>query len=71
MSDAHSSEGERAARLAAQRKAWNDAHPGYYAEYRARNREDIRRKNRERDRARREREEKARPRRASIGRRRG
>ena len=62
MSDPHSSEEERAARLAAQRKAWNDAHPGYYAEYRERNREEIRRKNRdrERDRAQREREEKAR-----------
>ncbi len=62
MSDPHPSEEERAARLAAQRKAWNDAHPGYYAEYRERNREDIRRKNRERerDRAQREREEKAR-----------
>ncbi|WP_292831920.1 hypothetical protein [Microbacterium sp.] len=62
MSDAQPSDDERAARLAAQRKAWNDAHPTYYAEYRDRNREDIRRKNRERerDRAQREREEKAR-----------
>ncbi len=62
MSDAQSSDEERAARLAAQRKAWNDAHPNYYAEYRERNREDIRRKNREceRDQAQREREEKAR-----------
>ncbi|GAA1990053.1 hypothetical protein [Microbacterium pumilum] len=62
MSDAKLSDDERAARLAAQRKAWNDAHPTYYDEYRARNREDIRRKNRERerDRAQREREEKAR-----------
>lgn len=62
MSDAQPSDDERAARLAAQRKAWNEAHPTYYAEYRARNREDIRRKNRERerDRAQREREEKAR-----------
>lgn len=62
MSDAQPSGDERAARLAAQRKAWNDAHPTYYAEYRDRNREDIRRKNRERerDRAQREREEKAR-----------
>jgi hypothetical protein len=62
MSDAQPSDDERAARLAAQRKAWNDAHPTYYAEYRERNREDIRRKNRERerDRAQREREEKAR-----------
>lgn len=61
MSDAQPSDDERAARLAAQRKAWNDAHPTYYAEYRDRNREDIRRKNRERerDRAQREREEKA------------
>ena len=62
MSDARPSDDERAARLAAQRKAWNEAHPTYYAEYRERNREDIRRKNRERerDRAHREREEKAR-----------
>lgn len=62
MSDAKPSDDVRAARLAAQRKAWNDAHPTYYDEYRARNREDIRRKNRERerDRAQREREEKAR-----------
>lgn len=62
MSDAQPSDEERAARLAAQRKAWNDAHPTYYAEYRERNREDIRRKNRERerDRAQREREEKSR-----------
>lgn len=62
MSDAQPSDDERAARLAAQRKAWNDAHPGYYADYRERNREDIRRKNRERerDRAQREREERAR-----------
>lgn len=62
MSDARPSDDERAARLSAQRKAWNDAHPTYYAEYRERNREDIRRKNRERerDRAQREREEKSR-----------
>ena len=62
MSDAQPSDDKRAARLAAQRKAWNEAHPTYYAEYRERNREDIRRKNRERerDRAQREREEKAR-----------
>ena len=62
MSDAQSRDDERAARLAAQRKAWNDAHPGYYAEYRDRNREEIRRKNREymRDRAQRERDEKER-----------
>lgn len=62
MSDAHPTDEERAARLATQRKAWNDAHPTYYAEYRERNREDIRRKNRERerDRSQREREEKAR-----------
>ncbi|WP_346054625.1 hypothetical protein, partial [Microbacterium aurantiacum] len=51
MSDALPSDDERAARLAAQRKAWNDAHPTYYAGYRERNREDIRRKNRERERA--------------------
>lgn len=62
MSDAHPSEDERKARLAAQRTAWNDAHPNYYAEYRERNREDIRRKNRERERerAQREREDMAR-----------
>lgn len=62
MSDAHSRDDERAARLAAQRKAWNDAHPGYYAEYRDRNREEIRRKNREymRDQAQRQRDEKER-----------
>ncbi|MFB7891233.1 hypothetical protein ACFC1I_03415 [Microbacterium sp. NPDC056044] len=62
MSDAQSRDEERAARLAAQRKAWNDAHPGYYAEYRDRNREEIRRKNREyaRGQAQREREEKER-----------
>ncbi|WP_378721366.1 hypothetical protein, partial [Microbacterium terregens] len=62
LSDARRSEDERAARLAAHRKVWNDAHPTYYAEYRERNREDIRRKNRERERerAQREREEKAR-----------
>ncbi|MDT0181506.1 hypothetical protein Q9S36_15100 [Microbacterium sp. ARD31] len=61
MDDAQTSDDERAARLAAQRKAWNDAHPTYYADYRERNREDIRRKNRERERVRaqREREEKA------------
>ncbi|GAA5196746.1 hypothetical protein [Microbacterium jejuense] len=61
MNDAHASDDERAARLAAQRKAWNDAHPSYYAEYRERNREDIRRKNRDRERQRtqRAREEKA------------
>ena len=62
MSDAQPSDEERAARLAAQRRAWNEAHPTYYAEYRERNREDIRRKNRERerDRTQREREDKAR-----------
>lgn len=69
MGDAPPSDEERAARLAAQRKAWNDAHPNYYAEYRERNRDDIRRKNRdrERERAQREREEKER-RRKSIDR---
>lgn len=56
MADAEQSDEERAARLAAQRKAWNDAHPNYYAEYRDRNREDIRRKNRERERERAQRE---------------
>ncbi|MDZ8172417.1 hypothetical protein [Microbacterium xanthum] len=62
MSDAQSRDEERAARLAAQRRAWNDAHPTYYAEYRDRNREEIRRKNREymRDQAQRGRDEKAR-----------
>ncbi len=62
MSDAQSRDEERAARLAAQRKAWNDAHPTYYAEYRDRNRAEIRRKNREymRDQAQRERDEKER-----------
>ncbi|GAA4065239.1 hypothetical protein GCM10023065_16270 [Microbacterium laevaniformans] len=62
MSDAQPRDEERAARLAAQRKAWNDAHPTYYAEYRDRNREEIRRKNREymRDQAQRERDEKER-----------
>lgn len=62
MSDAQSRDEERAARLAAQRKAWNDAHPTYYADYRDRNREEIRRKNREymRDQAQRERDEKER-----------
>lgn len=62
MSDAQSRDDERAARLAAQRKAWNDAHPTYYAEYRDRNREEIRRKNREymREQAQRQRDEKER-----------
>jgi len=62
MSDALLGGADRAARLAAQRKAWNDAHPTYYAEYRDRNREQIRRKNRERERqrAQRERDEKVR-----------
>ncbi|MEI3844913.1 MULTISPECIES: hypothetical protein [unclassified Microbacterium] len=62
MSDERSSADARAARLAAQRKAWNDANPTYYAEYRDRNREEIRRKNREymRDQAQRERDERER-----------
>lgn len=53
---------ERSARQAAHRQAWNDAHPGYYAEYRERNREYIRKTGRERERRRaeRERDEKAR-----------
>lgn len=61
MSDAHASGDERAVCPAAQRKAWNDAHPNYYADYRERNREHIRRKNRDRERQRtqRAREEKA------------
>ena len=62
MSDERSRADARAARLAAQRKAWNDANPTYYAEYRDRNREEIRRKNREymRDQAQRGRDESAR-----------
>lgn len=62
MSEAQSRDDERAVRLAAQRKAWNDAHPTYYAEYRERNREEIRRKNREymREQAQRQRDEKER-----------
>ncbi len=56
MSDEAPRDDERAARLAAQRKAWNDAHPTYYADYRARNREYIRKTNRERERRRAERE---------------
>lgn len=53
---------ERSARLAAQRRAWNDAHPTYYADYRERNRDYIRKTNRERERrrAQRERDEKER-----------
>lgn len=39
-------EEERLARQRARRRAWNEAHPGYYAEYRERNREVIREKNR-------------------------
>lgn len=44
------------------RRAWNDAHPTYYADYRERNREYIRKSNRERERrrAQRERDEKER-----------
>jgi hypothetical protein len=62
MSDRAPQDDERAARHAAQRKAWNDAHPTYYADYRERNREYIRRTNRERERQRtqRERDEKER-----------
>ncbi|WP_203579138.1 hypothetical protein [Microbacterium hibisci] len=62
MSDAQPDNDESAARRAAQRKAWNDAHPNYYAEYRDRNREQIRRKNRQymREQAKRERDEKER-----------
>lgn len=44
---------ERKARDNAARKAWNDAHPDYYREYRERNRESIREKGRERERRRR------------------
>ncbi len=43
---------ERSARANAGRKAWNDAHPDYYRDYRERNRESIRKKNRERERER-------------------
>jgi hypothetical protein len=62
MSDEASQDDERAVRRAAQRKAWNDAHPAYYADYRERNREYIRKTNRERERRRahRERDEKER-----------
>ncbi|MGC5222619.1 hypothetical protein ACPW96_08470 [Micromonospora sp. DT81.3] len=62
MHDEALNEDERAARHAAQRRAWNDAHPTYYAEYRERNREYIRKTGRERERrrAQRERDEKAR-----------
>ena len=49
-------EDERSARHAAQRQAWNDAHPTYYAEYRERNREYIRKTGRERERRRTQRE---------------
>jgi hypothetical protein len=62
MPDDALNEDERAARHAAQRQAWNDTHPTYYAEYRERNREYIRKTGRERERRRtqRERDEKAR-----------
>jgi hypothetical protein len=62
MSDGAPQDDERAARHAARRKAWNDAHLTYYADYRERNREYIRRTNRERERQRtqRERDEKER-----------
>jgi len=52
MSNRASQDDERAARDAAQRKAWNDAHPNYYTDYRERNLESIRKKNRERERRR-------------------
>jgi len=62
MSNRAPQDDERAARHAAQRKAWNDAHPNYYTDYRERNLESIRKKNRERERRRtqRERDEKER-----------
>lgn len=62
MPDDALNEDERGARHAAQRQAWNDANPTYYAEYRERNREYIRKTGRERERrrAQRERDEKAR-----------
>lgn len=44
---------ERKARDSAARRAWNDAHPDYYRDYRERNRESIRAKGRERERQRR------------------
>ncbi|WP_100812203.1 MULTISPECIES: hypothetical protein [unclassified Microbacterium] len=44
---------ERKARDTAARKAWNEAHPDYYRDYRERNRESIRAKGRERERERR------------------
>ena len=56
MSDEALNDAERAARQAAQRRAWNDAHPTYYADYRQRNREHIRETNRERERQRTQRE---------------
>ena len=43
---------ERKARDNAARKAWNEAHPDYYREYRERNRESIREKGRQRERER-------------------
>jgi len=56
MPDDALNDDERAARHAAQRQAWNDTHPTYYAEYRERNRERIRKTNRERERRRAQRE---------------
>ncbi|MDL5486827.1 hypothetical protein [Microbacterium wangruii] len=65
MTDQARTDAERAERKAAQRQAWNDAHPTYYADYQERNREHIRKTNRERERqrAQRERDEKERRRR--------
>ena len=65
MTDEARTDAERAERKAAQRQAWNDAHPTYYADYQERNREHIRKTNRERERqrAQRERDEKERRRR--------
>lgn len=56
MADGAARDPDREARRAAQRKAWSDAHPTYYAEYRERNREYIRRTGRERERRRSQRE---------------
>ena len=56
MSDEPLNDDGRAERQAAQRQAWNDAHPTYYADYRERNREHIRETNSERERQRTQRE---------------
>jgi len=56
MSDEPLKDDGRSERQAAQRRAWNEAHPTYYADYRERNREHIRKTNRERERQRAQRE---------------